>query len=68
LTNRSVNYIDLTRALSARTEPHEMGFFQDHRDTLTQALQAAHPHDGQSIGTCSNVAAFMSCCFQTDTA
>jgi hypothetical protein len=44
LTNRPVNYIDATDSLNERRagvqEQHGMGFFDNHRDTLNQALQA----------------------------
>jgi hypothetical protein len=44
LTNRPVNYIDAMDSLDERMagvqEQHGMGFFDNHRDTLNQALQA----------------------------
>src|SRR5690606_3330282 len=44
LTNRPVNYIDAPCSVNERglnlREQHGMAFFDDHRNTLTQALQA----------------------------
>lgn len=42
-----------------------MGFFEDHRDTLTQASQAVNTHDLRSINICFTTTAFPFHCVRT---